>query len=74
MKVNIAWSTNDDSSDAGNTIAKKAVLDLVQTKLAIIFSSEKYNTINLLKGAKSILGTAPIIGCTSQKGIITPDG
>lgn len=74
MKVNVAWSTDDNSQDAGNTIAKKAVLDLIQTKLAIIFSSEKYNTIELLKGAKSILGTAPIIGCTSQKGIITQEG
>lgn len=74
MKINIEYTTNDNAEESGNTIAKKAVLDLVQTKLAVIFSSEKYNTFNLLKGAKSILGTAPIIGCTTQKGIITRDG
>lgn len=74
MKINVEYSTNDNAEECGNTIAKKAVLDLFQTKLAVIFSSEKYNTNSLLKGAKSILGTAPIIGCTSKKGIITRDG
>lgn len=56
------------------SMCKKAVLDLVQTKIAIIFNSSKYNCKELLKGAKSILGTAPIIGCTTYGGIITQEG
>lgn len=74
MKINVTWSTDENANTAGKQCAKKAVLDLIQTKLAIIYSSEKYNTNNLLEGAKSIIGTAPIIGCTSSKGILTNEG
>ncbi len=74
MKINVTWCTEDDSKVAGKTCAKKAVLDLIQTKLAIMFNSNKYNQGEFLKGAKSILGTAPIIGCTSSEGIIVPEG
>lgn len=74
MKANVAWSINEDAREAGKACAKKAVLDLVQTKIAFLFSSERYNTENLLKGAKEALGTAPIIGGTSKNGIIVPDG
>lgn len=74
MKANVAWSINEDAREAGKACAKKAVLDLVQTKIAFLFSSERYNTEDLLKGAKEALGTAPIIGGTSKSGIIVPDG
>lgn len=74
MKVNVTWSIDDNAEQAGKACAKKAVLDLVQTKIAIIFNSSKYNCKELLKGAKSILGTAPIIGCTTYGGIITQEG
>lgn len=74
MKANVTWSIEEDAKLAGKTCAKKAVLDLVQTKVAIMFSSVKYNTQELLNGAKEVLGTAPIIGCTSNEGIIVPDG
>ncbi len=74
MKINVEWSTDGEASKAGKNCAKKAVLDLMQTKLAIMFNSEKYNQEELLIGAKSILGTAPIIGCTTSEGIVVPDG
>lgn len=74
MKINVTWNTDENARQAGKVCAKKAVLDLIQTKLAIIFSSEKYNQEELLTGAKSVLGTAPIIGCTSSEGIIVSDG
>ncbi len=74
MKANVAWSTSEDAYLAGKTSAKKAVLDLIQTKVAFIFSSVKYNQQKLLDGAKEVLGTAPIIGCTSSGGILVPDG
>lgn len=74
MKINVVWSTDEESNKAGKNCAKKAVLDLIQTKLAIMFSSEKYNQEELLIGAKSILGTAPIIGCTTSEGIVVSEG
>lgn len=53
---------------------KKAVVDLIQTKVAFLFTSVDCNVSKVLEGAKAELGTAPIIGCTSSAGIITPDG
>ena len=74
MKANVAWSTDENAYLAGKACAKKAVLDLIQTKVAFIFSSVKYDQKNLLDGAKEVLGSAPIIGCTSNGGILVPDG
>lgn len=74
MKANVAWSTEEDAFVAGKACAKKAVLDLLQTKVALLFSSVKYNQEKLLEGIKQELGTAPIIGCTSNGGILVPDG
>lgn len=74
MKTNVAWSTEEDEYLAGKACSKKAVLDLVQTKVAFLFTSIKYNHEEFLKGIKEELGTAPIIGCTSNDGIIVPEG
>lgn len=74
LKSNVSYSTDKDSYIAGKTCAQKAVVDLYQTKVAFLFSSAKYNQGKLVEGAKSVLGTAPIIGCTSAKAIIVPDG
>lgn len=74
MKANVAWSVEEDAFSAGRACAKKAVLDLMQTKLAVVFSSVKYNQDKLLEGLKKELGSAPIIGCTSSGGILVPDG
>ena len=74
MNVNITWSTDDNARIAGKKCAKKAVLDLMQTKIAILFSSVKYDINELIGGAKEELGTAPIIGCTSSKGIVVSEG
>ena len=74
MKANVAWSTDEDAYLAGKACAKKAVLDLVQTKVAFLFSSVDYDEQKLIDGAKEELGTAPIIGCTSNGGLLVPDG
>lgn len=74
LKSNVGYSTDKDSYEAGRACAKNAVVDLGQTKVAFLFSSVKYNQEELLRGAKSVLGTAPIVGCTSSGGIIVPDG
>ena len=74
LKSNIAWSTNEDSYAQGKEAAKKAVVDLIQTKVAFLYTSVDCDVNKVIEGAKSELGTAPIIGCTSSAGIIVPDG
>ena len=74
LKTNVSYSIKENSYEAGKDGAKEAVVDLMETKVAFLFSSVDYNQEELLKGAKSELGTAPIIGCTSSGGIIVPDG
>lgn len=74
LKSNVGWSIEEDSYKQGKTSAKKAVVDLVQTKVAFLYTSVDCNIEKVLKGAKEELGTAPIIGCTSSAGLIVPDG
>lgn len=74
MKINVTWSKEENSKLAGKTCAKKVVLDLIETKIAIMFNSNKYNQEEFMSGAKSVLGTAPIIGYSSNEGIITKEG
>lgn len=74
LKSNVAWSTSKDSYTQGKEAAKKAVVDLVQTKVAFLYTSVDCDVEKVLEGAKAELGTAPIIGCTSSAGIIVPDG
>ena len=74
LKSNVAWSTNENSYEQGKETAAKAVVDLVETKVAFLYTSVDSDVKQVLEGAKSELGTAPIIGCTSSAGLITPDG
>lgn len=74
LKSNVGWSTEADSFKQGKISAAKAVVDLVQTKVAFLYTSVDCDIKKVLEGAKAELGTAPIIGCTSSAGIITPDG
>ena len=64
LKANIGWSTEADNFEAGRASAEKAVVDLVQTKVAFLYTSADNDVKKVLEGAKSELGTAPIIGCT----------
>lgn len=74
LKSNVAWSTDEDSYTQGKEAAKNVVVDLIQTKVAFLYTSVDCDVNKVLEGAKSELGTAPIIGCTSSAGIIVPDG
>lgn len=74
LKSNVAWSTNENSYEQGKETAAKAVVDLVETKVAFLYTSVDSDVKEVLEGAISELGTAPIIGCTSSAGLITPDG
>ena len=74
LKSNVAWSTDKDSYNAGKATAKKAANDLVQTKVAFLYTSVDNDVKKVLEGVRDELGTAPVIGCTSSAGIIVPDG
>ena len=74
LKANIGWSTQKDNYKAGKEAAAKAVVDLMQTKVALVYTSSDNDADKVLEGAISEFGTAPIIGCTSSAGIIVPDG
>ena len=74
LKSNVAWSTKKNSYEAGKETAKEAVKDLVQTKVAFLYTSVDNNVEEVLNGVRSEVGTAPVIGCTSSAGIIVPDG
>lgn len=74
LKANVGWSTDKDSYTQGKETAAKAVVDLIQTKVAFLYTSVDCDVKKVLDGAKEELGTAPIIGCTSSAGIIVPDG
>ena len=39
LKANIGWSTEADNFEAGRASAEKAVVDLVQTKVAFLYTS-----------------------------------
>lgn len=74
LKSNVGWSTNEDSYKQGKESAEKAVVGLIQTKIAFLYTSVDCDVEKVLEGAKSEFGTAPIIGCTSSAGIIVPEG
>ena len=52
LKSNVSYSTDKDSFSAGKACAEKAVVDLMETKVAFLFSSIKYDHNKLLEGAK----------------------
>ena len=74
LKANVGWSTEADNYKAGKDAAAKAVVDLMETKVALLYTSSDNDVDKVLEGAISEFGTAPIIGCTSSGGIIVPDG
>ena len=51
LKSNIGWSTDAKSEVAGREAAAKAVVDLVQTKVAFLYTSCENNVDKVLDGA-----------------------
>ena len=52
LKSNVSWSTEADNFKAGKAAAAKAVVDLVQTKVAFLFTSSDNDVAKVLEGAK----------------------
>ena len=55
LKSNVAWSTNEDSYTQGKETAQKAVQDLIQTKVAFLYTSVDCNVEKGVEGAKAEL-------------------
>lgn len=73
LKSNVGYSTETESYLAGQETATKAQENLVNPKLAFLFTSVKNDLKEVIKGVQSTT-KAPIIGCTSSGAIIVPDG
>lgn len=74
LKSKVGYSTEVDSFTSGKEAAEKAVQGCDAPKLGMLYTSCKYDQIELMKGAKSIAPNMPIIGCTSSGAIMVPDG
>lgn len=74
LKANVGWSIDKSSKVAGKEAAQKAMANLTQTKVALVYTSAENNVEEVLEGAKEALGCIPVVGCTSSGGIIVPDG
>ena len=74
MKAVVSSSILKDSRDAGVETATKALKGIKHPKLGLVFSSVKYNQVDLLDGIKSVNPEIKLIGCTSSGAIMTPEG
>lgn len=73
MKTKVGYSENVDAFSSGVETATMAnVIDNPQAGL--LFTSCVQDQSEIMKGAKSVLGDVPIIGCTSSAALCTQDG
>ncbi len=74
MKACVGSTILSNSFDAGADIVKNSTKGLKIPKLGLVFSSEKYNQDEFLKGVNSVETEMKVIGCTSSGAVMTPDG
>jgi len=72
-KAGVGISKNSDSKKAGIEACKKAIDQVVDPELIVVFSSVKHNQQEMLSGVKEVSGDAALVGC-STAGEITSDG
>ena len=73
LKTKVGYSENVDAYASGVETATMAnVIDNPQ--VGLLFTSCVQDQNELMKGAKSVLGDVPIIGCTSSAALCTQDG
>jgi len=70
-KAGTGFSENIDSAKAGAEACKKAMAEIKDPGLIIVFSSVKYDQERVLAGIGQISGQAPLIGCSDAGEIIT---
>ena len=73
LKSKVGYSTNEDHFEAGVEAAKKANNDFSNVKLNFLYTSSDTDIKKVIKGMREVTDS-PIIGCTSNGGIIIPDG
>lgn len=73
LKSKVSYSTNIDSFTAGLETSKEISKELSKSKIGFLYTSEKNNIKEVIKGIQSNF-KGPIIGGTSSDGIIIPEG
>lgn len=73
LKSNVGYSIKEDSYEAGLETATNSTKSLKNVKLNMLFTSCKNDIKKVVKGIKEVVDS-PIIGCTSNGGILVPDG
>lgn len=74
LKSKVGYSIEIDSFASGKEATTKAIEGCSAPKIGMLYSSCKYDEIELIKGAKSVAPDMPIIGCNSSGAIMVPDG
>lgn len=74
FKANTGSSINSDAWAAGREAAEKARAGLDKVTLAFVYASVDYDLSKLINGVRSGLPGVPLIGGTSYKGLILPEG
>ena len=65
MKANVGSSILKDSFEAGVEIVRNSTKGLKIPKVGFLFTSTKYEQVEVLKGIKSVEPNLKVIGCTS---------
>ncbi len=73
LKTKVGYSENVDAYASGVETAKMANV-IENPQVGLFFTSCVQDQAELMKGAKSVLGSTPIIGCTSSAALCTQDG
>lgn len=73
LKSKVGYSIDEDYYTMGLETAKESTKDFSNVKLNFLYTSEKCDIKKVIKGVRDIT-SSPIIGCTSNQGIIVPDG
>ncbi|MFH1583445.1 MAG: FIST N-terminal domain-containing protein [Candidatus Falkowbacteria bacterium] len=70
-KAGIGFSQDADSTKAGVEACKKAMAEIRDPELIIVFSSVKYDQEKVLAGISQISGQTPLVGCSDAGEIVT---
>lgn len=73
LKSKVGYSINEDYYTMGLETTKESTKDFSNVKLNFLYTSEKCDIKKVIKGVREVT-SSPIIGCTSNQGIIVPDG
>ena len=73
IRAKVGYSTNIDEELSGIETANASTKDFENVKINFLYTSSKNDSKKIIRGIRKVTD-APIIGCTSCEGIITPDG